>query len=264
MISKSTARSNKSFASLYDYLTRDKDSILNCYNLYSSPDNKRELIKEFMKNSEYLSKARGKNYLYHEILALAKNDLPFEKQQKILQDLAQKYLSLRSKNHLAFTALHKDKEHTHIHLMISANELEGNKRIRLSKNEFSTIQKELETYKNTLYPELEMTRHYQRERTAKERLQERIREVFKARSRAEFEALQKKYRLEFKSRGKTMRVISNEKAHRLKTLGVLEEYEKCIKGLHQERSKQRVKEKEVKMRQRKTHHKEWEKEGRER
>ena len=45
--------------------------------------------------------------------------------------------------------------------MISSNEIDGAKRIRLSKKEFSTIQKNLESYKNEKYSELSKSSFYQ-------------------------------------------------------------------------------------------------------
>jgi len=163
MIIKSLSRATKSFEGLYNYLTRNTDSLLNTFNLYATPQQKEALIKEFLDNAKHLKKAKGKNYLYHEIISLNPSSLPLQEQQHILTDLVSKYISLRAENNLTFTALHKDKDHLHIHLMISANELEGNKRVRLSKKEFSTIQKELETYLNTTYPQLGKTTHYNKD-----------------------------------------------------------------------------------------------------
>ncbi len=258
MISKSLSRQNRSFEALYNYLTRDKESVLDSYNLYSDPYNRKSLIKEFLENADYLNRARGKNYFYHEILSLPKNRLSLKKQQQILKDLAQKYLLLRAQNHLSFTAMHQDKEHTHIHLMISANELTGTQRVRLSKKEFSTIQKEIESYKNAVYPELGETEHYQKgksfgksrnneqernnrtkEPSKKEILQKNLQEIFsQSHSKEELEKSAGNFGLEFYTRGKTPGVIFEEKKYRLKTLGVLENYETCINKQSQEQAKE--------------------------
>ena len=72
MIIKSLSRSTKSFEALYNYLTRDKESLLNCYNLYSNAYSKKDVVKEFLENAKYLKNSRGKNYLYHEIISLIK------------------------------------------------------------------------------------------------------------------------------------------------------------------------------------------------
>ena len=261
MIIKSLSRATKSFEALYNYLTRDDDALLNTHNLYSSPYQKEDLIKEFLENAHYLKRARGKNYLYHEIISLNKNNLSLKKQQKILTDLVSKYLSLRASEHLAFTALHKDKEHLHIHLMISSNEMMGQKRVRLSKKDFSNIQKELEQYVNTTYPELGTTTHYQKgksltksknaeqqreQRTVKpsnkERVQALLKELFElSDSKNSFKNHMATVGIEFYTRGKTVGVIFEGKKYRLKTLGLLEEYEKVVARLEQEKEQQEEK-----------------------
>ena len=239
MIIKSLSRQNKSFDALYKYLTRDKDSLLRGFNLYANPYDRKATIKEFLENAKYLRKSRGKNYYYHEIISLSKNNLSREQQEKILSDLASNYISLRAENHLTFTALHTDKEHTHIHFMISANEIMGTKRVRLSKKDFSTIQKELEEYANTIYPELEQTKHYNKDfskfKSKKEELVVTLEELFKKSTSKElFEEYRKSLNLEFYTRGKTTGVIFESKKHRLKTLGVHEHYEALNKKFEQE------------------------------
>ena len=245
MIIKSLSRATKSFEGLYNYLTRDEDSLLNTFNLYSTPQQKEELIKEFLDNAKYLKKAKGKNYLYHEIISLNPNNLPLQEQQNILTDLVSKYISLRAENHLTFTALHKDKDHLHIHLMISANELEGNKRVRLSKKEFSTIQKELEQYLNTTYPQLGKTTHYNKDlnkiKSKKEILKSTLHDLFKnSSSKEHFKASAEELKLEFYVRGKTVGVISEGKKYRLKTLGLLEAYESLVNKLEKEKEEEKV------------------------
>lgn len=251
MIIKSMSRSSASFASLYDYLTRESDFELGAYNLYSSPHDKKRIVNEFMKNADCLQRARGKNYLYHEIISLRKNNLSSQEQEHILQDLSQKYLSARAENHLVFTALHKDKEHIHIHLMISANEIGGDKRIRLSKNTFASIQKNMERYLNERYPQLNPTEHYQKEKAAKktprkeqelktrnksssrkDELYETMRTVFeKATSEEYFKNTLKNRGIDFYIRGKTAGIVFEDKKYRLNTLGLQSEYNQFVNKL---------------------------------
>lgn len=244
MIIKSMSRSSASFASLYDYLTREKESRLNTHNLYASAHDREAVVKEFMQNADYLKRARGKNYLYHEIISLSKSHLSLKEQEKILSDLARQYLSRRAPEHLAFTALHRDKEHVHIHLMISANELMGERRKRLSKTAFNAIQKELEHYANMTYPELEQTNHYQegkqqgksrrseqelkrrtRKPSKKDELYSRLSDIFeRSTKRSAFEKNLASQGIEFYTRGKTSGVIYEGKKYRLKTLKLDLEY----------------------------------------
>lgn len=245
------SRSSTSFASLYDYLTRESDFELGAYNLYSNPHDRNKIVEEFMKNADFLHRARGKNYLYHEIISLSKNSLSSSEQQHILQDLAQEYLSKRAENHLAFTALHRDKEHIHIHLMISANEIGGDKRIRLSKDSFALIQKDIENYVNERYPQLNQYEHYQQEKGAKktprkeqemkshskkssrkDELCETLRTVFeKATSEEYFKNTLKNRGIDFYIRGKTAGIVFEDKKYRLNTLGLQTEYNQFVNKL---------------------------------
>jgi len=245
MIIKSLSRQTKSFGALYKYLTRDKDSILRGFNLYSNPYSKKETVKEFLQNADYLKRSRGKNYYYHEIISLVKNNLSKMEQEKILSDLASKYISLRAENHLTFTALHTDKKHTHIHLMISANEYMGTKRVRLSKKDFNTIQKEIEQYANTIYPELGKTKHYNKNfeyfKNKKEELLYKLDEIFKKSSSKDlFEKMCTNHEIEFYTRGKNTGVIFYDKKYRLKTLGKLDEYEKLTEHFTKQKEKEKT------------------------
>ena len=240
MIIKSLSRATKSFESLYNYLTRDSSSTLNTFNLYANAYSKADVVDEFLENAKYLKRARGKNYLYHEIISLNKNNLTLTKEKNILIDLVNKYISLRANNNLVFTALHSDKEHTHIHLMISANKIMGRKRVRLSKKEFSTIQKELEEYINTIYPELGTTKHYNKDfkdiKSKKEKLIDILEDLFNnSTSKDEFIQNIKNLGLEFYTRGKTVGVIYGGKKYRLKTLGVLDKYNNTVDNFNKEK-----------------------------
>ena len=251
MIIKSLSRATKSFEALYNYLTRDNESILNTFNLYSNPYNSKELISEFLDNAEYLKRARGKNYLYHEIISLNKNSLTLKEQENILSDLVSKYISLRAENHLTFTALHKDKDHIHIHLMISANELMGDRRVRLSKKDFSSIQKELEQYSNSTYPQLGETTHYQKKpsqyQNKKEKLQAELKKLFEqSKSKEAFKSSCEMIGLEFYTRGKTVGVIYESKKYRLKTLGLLESYQELMQRVEADENEKSQQEQKVK------------------
>jgi len=254
MIIKSMSRSSMSFSSLYDYLTRDSDAELSTHNLYSSAYNRESIVKEFMDNASHLKRSRGKNYLYHEIISLQQSALSLEAQSKILKELSHYYLTHRASEHLSFSALHKDKDHIHMHLMISANTITGNRRIRLSKKEFASIQKNAEQYLAQNYPELEATEHYQREQpeakkakssrseqelksrskkgSKKEELFNTLKNLFeKATSENYFTNALKNREIAFYTRGKTTGVIFEGKKYRLKTLGLQLEYNQLLQKL---------------------------------
>ena len=258
MIIKSMSRKSKSFSQLYDYLMRDKNSF--CFTRNSYFKDKKNLINEFMKNSEYLKNTRGKNYLYHELLSLEQNKLSLQEQKEILLDLANKYLEQRANNHLAFGVVHEDKNHIHLHLMISANEILGEKRVRISKNEFATIQKNLEDYKNQRYSKLNKSSFYQskkdlskeklqeqeikykrKKQTIKDKIKEDLIKTFKtAKSKTYLENHLESLNYEIYQRGQTIGIIYENKNYRLKTLGLEEQYLTMLKEF------EHIKEREIK------------------
>jgi len=259
MIIKSMSRKSKSFLQLYDYLTRDTSSFTFSRNTYSSPKNKKEFINEFYANARHLKEARGKVFLYHEVLSLEQNNLSKERQKEILLDMAEKYLFQRADEHLAFGVVHDEKEHIHLHLMISANEIEGDKRVRLSKKEFKEIQQRLENYKNQKYKELRESSFYQDKKDlskAKQNEQElknrgtkstrdtikaTLEDIFKkATSQTSLENRLHSLGYEIYTRGKTTGVKYESKKYRLKTLGLDTQYKQLLKKL------ERIEQREIK------------------
>jgi hypothetical protein len=186
--------------------------------------------------------------LYHELISLERNNLSKEKQKEILLDLANKYLETRANNHLSFGVIHEDKEHIHLHLMISSNEIEGIKRMRLSKKEFSNIQKNLELYKNQKYIELSKTNFYKQEKdlskekqqeqeikhkrkaqTIKDKIKEDLEHTFKnSTTNTYLHNHLKNLGYSFYTRGQNIGVIYENKKYRLKTLGLDREYQTLL------------------------------------
>ena len=250
MIIKSMSRKSESFYQLYDYLTRDKSNFSFTRNTYSNSKNRKKLINEFMQNSKHLKDSRGKVYLYHELLSLRTNKLSKMRQKEILLDLANSYLEKRANNHISFGVIHEDKEHTHLHLMISSNEIEWDKRVRLSKKDFSQIQQKLENYKNQKYKELNqsslyqdkkvLSRDKQKEQELKNRGVKSIREMLidnlndtfvKTTSHTYLENHLKSLGYEIYTRGKTQGIKFNWKNYRFKTLGLEVKYKQLLKRL---------------------------------
>jgi hypothetical protein len=238
MISKSKSRSYKGgFRQLLKNYFANKEYLERfTWNMYANRLNDEELKNEFLENSKHLKNARGKNYLYHEIISLPNNhNLSDEQIKDILHNLASEYLSKRADNHLAFGVVHNDTKHPHIHLVISANEIDGTKRVRLSKSEFSQIQQYMEEYKNTHFKELEQTHHYkqnsqEQKQSKKEQLREDLQQIFsKSLSKKALENSLKSCGYELYTRGQTTGVIFEGKKYRLKTLGLENEYNKTLK-----------------------------------
>ena len=264
------ARKAPTFEQLINYINKEQSknkSII--HNFYSQELG--EIKKEFMKNADHIKNSRGKNYLYHEIISLSPNQeqIKIKELETILIDLGQKYIETRAKNNLVYGKIHQEKDHLHLHLCISANEINSNRRLRLSKADFLKIQKELERYKEQKYKNLQELSLYQKvgnnqtyqeiegfkysldkpgareyqgkisrreqefkQRTKKPTKRELIREsilkIFKA-SNSKKNLLKnlKSNNFEIYQRGETIGVkeLNTDKKYRLKTLGILQDYQ---------------------------------------
>ncbi len=249
MIIKSTARKKPSFRQLIEYMEKEDGERLLYHNLYATEQTPTEqLINQFETNAQRLPKRKNGNYLYHEIISFEKTDDIKEKQlNDIAYELATLYLEERSKNQLAFSVMHKDTDHLHLHFCISANELGEKKRVRLSKAQFAQIQKNLENYVLTNYPELNQSKIYTKEKepqklkttdreqslkkrtkqaSRKEQLKTQLHGIFEqANTQQELIEILQKNGFSLYTRGKAVGVIKDQKKYRLKTLGLLPHYQ---------------------------------------
>lgn len=120
-----------------------------------SPTTMSALQKVFEGNAKQIPRRKNGVYYYHEILSFAAADTPIlTKNPKIIGDLAHHYLEQRAPESLTLGVVHHDRDHLHIHLLISANAVGRTKKLRLSKHDFQTIKRETEAYQRTAYPQL--------------------------------------------------------------------------------------------------------------
>lgn len=247
------SRKDLSFKQLVSYFEKEDVADRFAWNLYSTIENKEEIIKEFMDNAEYIKKARGSVYMYHEVLSLQENNLNLERQKEILQELTKLYVQKRADEHLLYGVIHQDTSHIHMHLMISSNKIAHNKRVRLSKSELAQIQAEVEQYKNIKFKdELEPTYHYQKDRvktkekikesvkeqeikhrrkkqTKKEWINEQLKEIFdKSLSNDAMEKSLKAKGFKIYTRKTTSGVTFENKKYRFKTLGLEQTYKQTL------------------------------------
>lgn len=245
MIIKSMARKVPSFGQLVSYMEKDDGDRVLFHNFFGHDRIRREeIVREFEENAGRLPKRRNGNALYHEILSFsAGHSVGREEARRILSDVGYEYLKLRAPGQLAYGTLHRDTDHLHLHLCVSANELGKPKRVRLTKREFSEIQKTLENLVRDRYPELNQERVYTKERgrdcvktasreqaykdrtgsaSRKEGMAGLVHGLLEyARSRDELEALLAGHGFQLYARGKTVGLEAPDgKKHRLKTLGL--------------------------------------------
>jgi len=259
MIVKSMSRKEASFGQLTDYMT-DIDKSDEIYNIYQNVYSRRtdHIEDEFRQNASLMAKRKNGNQMYHEILSISKAEKLSDKQQKeILRDIAQEYAQRRAGNNLVFGCLHDDHDHhLHYHLMITANEAGVKKRHRLTKAQFNKLKRDLESDVLRKYPELEQKvvinqtadeREAGKAKRAKQQRKPNQKEAVKvllsvildqAKSWNDFIVRLKKEGFVFYDLGKTVgiRNIETGKPHRLKTLGLLDEYQMFLKKIVKEES----------------------------
>jgi hypothetical protein len=260
MIIKSMSRKEPSFGQLTTYMTdekSDRDYDLH-HNLFSRDPE--AIAQEFERNSQLLAKRRNGNYLYHEILSIDTRRIGQNRNVKeALRMLALGYVEQRCARNMVYGAMHQDHDgHLHYHLMISANERDDRKRLRLPKAKFDLAKRETEKLALSQFPELEQSevmtaplaekveRREQRDSrkatevkkrggrlSQRDQLAQEIRAMMAyANSQVEFERLLAGKGFEFYTRGKHHGVRALEiaegakkpKVHRFATLGVADDY----------------------------------------
>jgi hypothetical protein len=274
MIIKSLSRKKNSFKRLFNYINKgaEKDSVF-IHNLQPNIDT----VHQFLKNSEYVPERKNGVRVYHEILSFHEDDKSIS--NEVLLDLANDWVELRASNNLTYGAIHREKNHVHIHLMISSNGLYEEKNLRLSKKEFKEIKLELEERQIKKYPQLQKSicqRFKDRKTNRKfkdfknqkgkdkvskmEEVQNLINQAIKSQ---DFKKYLQSQNIEFYKRGKNNGVIWKGKKYRFATLGfspqLNEEMElekdrpltaheediKILQGLHERDKKRREIDREI-------------------
>jgi len=247
------SRKQATFSQLVDYFEdgRQDEKYSIFHNLYST--NAEAIKEEFTTNANFLPKRKNGVYMYHEILSITDTgNLSREQQKEILKNIGLEYIRTRANKNLVYAVLHDDKaDNLHYHFMISSNELMSEKRLRLSKEEFSQFKKDLELKVLTEYPELEQKKLINKEaglnkdsgeklsnkgvelkrRTGKtsqrDDLKDRLKTVFAgSKNKAEFFTFLEKENLSIYVNGNTIGILdkATDRKHRLKTLGMLDEF----------------------------------------
>jgi hypothetical protein len=149
------SRKSVSFGQVIEYFERPvKKGPAVIHNLTSDPEDLDHIRSEFTTNSRYLPPRRNGNVLYHEIMSFHAADSE-SITEVALEDLIRRYLDLRAPRSLAYARTHLDTACVHVHLLISANDVESARRHRLSRSQFRRVQRDLERYQRERYPELE-------------------------------------------------------------------------------------------------------------
>ena len=108
----------------------------------------KNMVNQFSHNeSKRKIQRSNSNFTYHEIISFHKSDtdkLP----KKVMLKIARKYAKERSPNSMVVSTMHSDKDHLHIHNVISALEFATGKPVRLSRKEFKEVKNRMEHYQD--------------------------------------------------------------------------------------------------------------------
>lgn len=159
MIIKSKGHKNKSgiFRFLVNYVFSDKERA-NEDNSFSyfhnvSSFNPEEISQEFLENDTFRKKRSNGLALHHLIMSFSPLDSEYITHE-VLHDLVTKLIELRGIEGMYFGRLHASEDHIHVHLLMSANKYRNSDSMRMSKQEFDRLQKDIEAYQIEKYPEI--------------------------------------------------------------------------------------------------------------
>jgi hypothetical protein len=256
MIIKSMTRKTVSFKQLLTYINKENAGQMHniFHNLYGQ--NQAELVHEFEQNAALLPNRKNGVVIFHEIFSITKSEqLSIDQQKHILQTITQNYINQRAPNNLVFAGLHDNKKHNlHYHIVISSNEVNSKKRLRLSKAKFNKIKQDLEAQVLRQYPELNQDLAINKKATnkqsksaselqrrtgalpQKEMVKQQLSTIFQtAKTQSEFTKMMERAGFETYVRGKqvVVKVIETGRKHRLQTLKLQEDFAACTRRIEQ-------------------------------
>ncbi len=159
------SRKTASFGQLLKYINtpKEKGRFAVLHNLRAAVDAPRQIEAEFLQNFNHIRDGRKNGVaLYHEIIAIAKEDREHVTEE-MLNDLAREYLCRRAPNALAYAKAQFDTASPHVHILISGNLIESGRKLRLERNDFEQIKREMETYQIEKFPQLSRSVVYGRQ-----------------------------------------------------------------------------------------------------
>ena len=159
IVFSSTRKDVQAISSLTHYIFRfkhsDHNELMVVHNIHWKRQSKEEIMAAFLENDAFRKKRKNGVVVYHEILSFHPEDSDYLLDHPwVLETISRFYMLRRSPDGLGIAVLHQDKEHLHIHMMLSANKIESPQSTRLTKNEFRQIRRDVEQYQSLVFPQL--------------------------------------------------------------------------------------------------------------
>lgn len=153
-IIKILSRHSPSYGSLINYILQNgknsKPEIIT-NNLRSNTID--GYIKEFLENESFRKVSRSDQvFLFHEILSFNAREDSQGITPELMHDIVREYIRLRGNDKVVVGAVHRDKEHIHAHLCVSALNFRTGKSARLSKSELFQLKTNFQEYHKEKYP----------------------------------------------------------------------------------------------------------------
>jgi len=150
---KILSRHKPSYASLINYILQEgkneKPEIIS-HNLRSHT--MAGYTKEFIENESFRQRSRSDQvYLFHEIISFNGEDKS-KLTTDAIRDIANQYIHLRGSEGVMLGAVHRDKEHVHLHMCVSALKFRTGTSFRLSKGQLRELKVSLQEYHKQKHP----------------------------------------------------------------------------------------------------------------
>lgn len=124
------------------------------HNLRSAFDSLPQIEAEFLENARHIrNQPKAGVVLYHEIIAIAEADRE-QVTEEMLVDLTREYLRLRAPNALGYARAQFNTASPHVHILLSGNLIESERKLHLERREFEQVKREMEAYQLATYPQL--------------------------------------------------------------------------------------------------------------
>ncbi|MCH8903017.1 MAG: relaxase/mobilization nuclease domain-containing protein [Bacteroidetes bacterium] len=160
MILKLITHQKPNFKGLLQYMTREtgqlqgkNHQLLLTHNI-KNDHTLFDIELAYVENDVFRKQRKRGVAMYHEIISFHKSDSHHLSPEK-LQDLSRQYISLRGDRAIYTIFIHSDKDHVHLHSLVSGNLYKDNQATRLSLERLKRLKRDLQSFQVEKYPELE-------------------------------------------------------------------------------------------------------------
>lgn len=260
---KSTSRKGQSlYATLMNYMMAEPNAQVDLEHNIPYGLSRDEVIELYEDNARYMHERQGANLAYHEIISLPHSNNDKDQMKVQLRDIGKIYLDKRAKDNLGIGVIHEEKDHLHLHIMVSANKLYDRNRHRISKKDFLQIQQEVSQEVQVKYPNLnienlyrpenikaknkdyvrltrneqEQVAHNPSKQTQKQRMAQTMQNILAtSRSPVDLQKNLEAQGLSVYQRGNSLGIVDREgKRHRFSTLGIEPKFHDWKQVVHEQ------------------------------